>query len=276
MGKARKTSKKKAKRSRKVDEFGQSPAKRTTPRTRAVPTIKKREPEKLGFADMPGEIRNNIYEYALMPSNGKAVRLTGGSKVGGDLVLGLMATCKAVRKEATSFFYQENTFRIENLKLHQTLKLDHKFTWKMIDPHPKFPLWDRTLEGWTDHAKVEDRARPRQVLRTLRSMGPKNVANMRTVVFALHPQYPDQKDASKAITFPETPGLWIELQLLRRAPHYSLRVREELSSSKHLVKAWERGYCGYMRVYVHSQIQGRALRSLSNQDVMELADVAHQ
>jgi len=60
---------------------------------------------KCSFADLPGELRNQIYELSLTLGNSEPVRIKIGSTVGKELALGLLGTCKAVRKESAGVYY---------------------------------------------------------------------------------------------------------------------------------------------------------------------------
>ena len=77
--------------------------------------IRKDNAAKVGFGDLPAELRNQIYAIALKPSSGHPIRIvqhwTGHA--GRDLALGLLCSCKAVRKEALYFLYELNEFRID-------------------------------------------------------------------------------------------------------------------------------------------------------------------
>lgn len=82
---------------------------------RPPPQICRFDESKVGFGDLPAELRNQIYELALIPSSGAAIRIVQQPPgvAGEDIALGLLASCKAVRKEAWSFFYERNEFRVD-------------------------------------------------------------------------------------------------------------------------------------------------------------------
>lgn len=53
----------------------------TTPQTatfRLLPIIVKRDPNKVGFSDFPGELRNHVYEYTVLGSKDDPIRITSG------------------------------------------------------------------------------------------------------------------------------------------------------------------------------------------------------
>ena len=59
---------------------------------------------------MPAELRNQVYEYALVPSDGEIVRLHSRTQ---PLAIGLLRTCKAVTYRAISILYSTSKFRID-------------------------------------------------------------------------------------------------------------------------------------------------------------------
>jgi hypothetical protein len=69
---------------------------------RQGPVLAKSEPDRLGFSDLPPELRNYIYELALASSSGGPIPLTNHSGIERDCALNLLATCKAIAREASS------------------------------------------------------------------------------------------------------------------------------------------------------------------------------
>ena len=95
------------------------PTSRTPQRpSRQPPQISRAEVSKIGFGDLPAELRNLVYSYALSPNHGGSIRIVshppGLSKE--QLALNLLCTCKAVRRESWSFLYEGNDFRIDCVK----------------------------------------------------------------------------------------------------------------------------------------------------------------
>ena len=85
----------------------------------ARPGIRRADASKIGLGDLPAELRNHIYEIALKPSLSRSIRViqrVQEQKSRHDLALGLLCTCKAVRREAWSFLYEKNDFRIDCVK----------------------------------------------------------------------------------------------------------------------------------------------------------------
>lgn len=77
-------------------------------------TIGKLDHARKGLVDLPGELRNQIYDYALRPTLHQAIRITAGAMpMSSDLALGLLGTCKAVLREALLSLYCRNSFRID-------------------------------------------------------------------------------------------------------------------------------------------------------------------
>jgi hypothetical protein len=84
---------------------------------------------KLGFLDLPGEIRNTIYRYALnwpTPINGVDTQIPA---------IQLLITSNLVHDEASSIFYEENTFifglQIDWARLPEIVLVGF----------PKIPIW---------------------------------------------------------------------------------------------------------------------------------------
>jgi hypothetical protein len=84
---------------------------------------------KLGFLDLPGEIRNTIYRYALnRPAaiNGIDTKIPA---------VGLLITSHLVHEEASSIFYEENTFMFG-------LQIDWaRLPEIVLVGFPKVPIW---------------------------------------------------------------------------------------------------------------------------------------
>lgn len=87
------------------------------------PNIYRADPDKLGFGDLPAELRNIIYEIALKPSQRKSIPIVQQPRglSSRDLALGLLSACKAVRREAWTYLYEHNDFRIDCVKLPRTI-----------------------------------------------------------------------------------------------------------------------------------------------------------
>jgi hypothetical protein len=90
------------------------------------PAVPKR---KLEFLDLPGEIRNNIYFHAFIWTtaiNGVDTKIP---------TIGLLAASKVIHKEASSLFYEHNTFtfglQIDWARLPEIL----------LAGYPRLPIW---------------------------------------------------------------------------------------------------------------------------------------
>lgn len=78
------------------------------------PIIAKADTSRIGFANLPGEIRSIIYAIALQPTSSRAIKVVQQAGLNcREFALGLLCTCKAVRLEASRVFYQSNDFRID-------------------------------------------------------------------------------------------------------------------------------------------------------------------
>lgn len=90
-----------------------------------------------GFADLPGELRNKIYELALTCEGGTAIRITSGmGNMGRSLALGLLSLCKGVRKEALGYFLESNSFRVDVIKLDKNTRPEGMYTASRVPLDP--------------------------------------------------------------------------------------------------------------------------------------------
>ncbi|KAI7264297.1 hypothetical protein KC345_g8872 [Hortaea werneckii] len=77
--------------------------------------------DKSPLSKLAAEIRNEIYELVLCPSDGIHIGLVEGTVAAVKLahpppeqkICSLLATCKAIRKECRSMFYETNVFQID-------------------------------------------------------------------------------------------------------------------------------------------------------------------
>jgi hypothetical protein len=108
---------------KKCRKTNAAPKRRSKPKSnlqrtrRPPPQICKADESKVGFGDIPAELRNQIYEAALSPSNGTSIRIVQmpSGVAARTVALGLLSSCKAIREEAWSFLYERNVFRIDCL-----------------------------------------------------------------------------------------------------------------------------------------------------------------
>lgn len=132
---------------------------------RPIAVFAKQDLSKVGFSDLPGEIRNTIYEYTLTVHRTKSVRLRRCANSPSSIGLGLLRTCKKIRKKATGIFWHGNIFRIDMLRL----KPQHD------DP---------------DQHTLYTNDRPDRALgRLLDTMDSAHLAEMRSFLFAYHNDY---------------------------------------------------------------------------------------
>jgi hypothetical protein len=99
---------------------------RTTLKLTVLNTAPKRD---LGLLDLPGEIRNKIYRYALIstaPINGIETKIPA---------IWLLATSRGIHEEASSIFYEENTFTF-GLQIHWT-----KLPEIVLAGFPRLEIW---------------------------------------------------------------------------------------------------------------------------------------
>lgn len=94
-------------------------------RVRDEPTIGSVKPA--SFTGLPGELRNRIYDFALLGYGRDTIRITSGMDLmGRNLGLGLFGSCKTIRREALSYFLKCNSFRIDVIKLSQNTRKEGK------------------------------------------------------------------------------------------------------------------------------------------------------
>ena len=216
---------------------------------RVAPVIVKNDTGKKALSDLPGEIRNVIYEYALSPSSRTTIRLNGGGAVATDIALSLLATSKAVKKETTSLFYGANKFRIDLL-----YPLMNEQISKMTDA--EFPEWRNRIQ------------KPR-LSRNLSMMGYKGLSMIRTFVFALHVRTVDTR-AAELPAFPEVAHVTLELSLTSETPYYEFRICHNESEEA-------RPYilCDLIETispFVHQTFTVRGLRKLAKVDIIDIAN----
>lgn len=102
---------------------------------------------------LPGELRNKLYELVLFEEDGVTVSPTGPKtwlihkrrfgKPSGPRplsVVGLPATCKAIRSECLRIFYAINTFTFET---------------KHFEQQDRTALWFKRLAAWVSHRQRE-------------------------------------------------------------------------------------------------------------------------
>lgn len=68
---------------------------------------------------IPPELRNHIYRYALVQDSG--IQVSAQER----LQPALLRTCRQTRKEASSIFYEENTFEVNTVDMKPQLPLQH-------------------------------------------------------------------------------------------------------------------------------------------------------
>ena len=77
---------------------------------------------KMALLDLSGELRNQIWRYALVEENAIAIPATNTSE---PLQPGLLSVNRQLRAECTDIYYNENTFYLEVEPRRTDSKLKH-------------------------------------------------------------------------------------------------------------------------------------------------------
>ncbi|KAK3671622.1 hypothetical protein LTR78_008545 [Recurvomyces mirabilis] len=220
-----------SKRKRAVDGNHESVPKRQ----RHQPSLTKDDTTRASFADLPGELRTAIYEYALYPDNRSPLRLAGGA--GRYVAINLLGATKVIRKEAEALLYSLNTFRIDMPRLcHDVVPMGEldkltpaggpsTLSAKDFQRHWQERKARNELERqWSDAAGLPG------VHAALQAMGPKRLRQIRSFVFAYHAHPNPLKNIQDVLQCPEKADIAIRLELTTRKPYFSCSIVNELTS----------------------------------------------
>ena len=209
------------------------------------PSITKLDPTRFGLGDLPGELRNLVYRYALVHHD--AVNITHDtSKANRELALSLMAVCKAVHREALPIFYTENTFRrtyVKGVYWHEEL-----------DPY-----------GRHDHeANKELNTLPLDHF--IQCIGGKNLSMISKMEFATYQLSYNPRYASQVGSLGK-PCHVVQITIAPRSPYIIASLgetKDRLRSGAELQESSD-----YLQAHVKS-MQIRGVRKLAKQEVEEL------
>lgn len=234
-------------------------------RRRAPPSIEPKDVSKTSFADLPAELRNIIYEYALTRSEGGPIYLAGGRTTGKDLALGLLAGCKAIYKEASGIFFAKATFRVDFGRVTRK-------AWKEME---------RTACWRSNSMEAYRRIYP-AVTKALRILGAKNVARIRSWLFVYHDGSPSGPRDDCGIPIEGT--LCFRLDLLPRAPFarldYDRRYAHRGDAEEWKrgdAEEWKRGGLLHSAMcYIEQEVAFGPIRGLAIGDVLRFVEWLRQ
>lgn len=259
---------KKRKRTTATPWYEGSRKRRTGPRTsanrathRPDPSITSSNPSKTGFADLPGELRNKIYELALVNSSGKPIRITSGmDTMGRALGLGVLGICKAVRKEALGYFYDSNTFRIDAILLPPNTRREGPLDYFTDCYDSRLKAYEAPLRNFINGA--------RSTTSLNRTHGLKSIRRLTFAYFHVEPAASSPVGTQPLL--PDTADLVITWALQPRAPYYTLVADQSRSTETDLgiiIEVMER-----LTSTIQNMVELRDVRKFAAKDVMEIAD----
>ncbi|KAK4553652.1 hypothetical protein LTR86_009150 [Recurvomyces mirabilis] len=240
-------------------------------RRRLQPILTTEDRTRVSFADLPGELRNTIYEYALRSDNGSPLRLSGGA--GRYVAINLLGATKVIRKEAEALLYSLNTFRIDMPRLCYDVvpadELDNllagnqpsTMSAKDFQRHrEKHRAYIELQRQWSDAAGLPG------VHAALQAMGPMRLRLIRSFVFAYHAHPNPLKNIHDVLQCPEKADIAIRLDLTTKRPYFTCSIVDEISSEADTSKrdvslrhAWE---------LFEMEIEPRRLTYLARRDVV--------
>ncbi|KAK5127459.1 hypothetical protein LTR85_006798 [Meristemomyces frigidus] len=230
-----------------------------TRRSRANPVIKSASPT-AGFANLPGELRNKIYELTLLGDNAEPIRITSAQDLmGRNLALGLLGSCKAVRKEALSYFY--NNFRIDIVKLNQNTRREGPLEYFTECYDSRAKAYEAPVRRFIDCARYTSRLNKDSGLKAISSIS-----------FAYHHDDSSAVHRAQRIIFGSSSYLPViaDLVLTWTLQPYSLAVDYALSAETDRSKIDE--VKSRMSSTIDNMIELRSVEKFASNDVVEVAD----
>ncbi|KAK4549820.1 hypothetical protein LTR36_005121 [Oleoguttula mirabilis] len=235
---------------------------------RPEPTMLPHDPGAAVFGGLSGELRNIIYKLALWGPDGDAIRITSGMDLmGRNLALGLLGTCKAVRKETLGLFYDpSNSFRVDVVKLNQNTR--------RVGPFDYFTdCYDSRRKAYEDPIR-KFIASLRYTSRLDKPYGLKAIPSFTFAYFNVDPAETASLVAMVAgmspPLLPDTADLVLIWKLQPEAPYYSLTVdysRTDETNQQDIDEVMSR-----MRDTIGNMVEMRTVRLFAAADVLEIAD----
>lgn len=223
---------------------------------RKQPEIKPVDPSKHSLRDLPGELRNRIYDLTLKLPNDKPIRITSGMRETGEqLGLGLLGTCKAIRKEALGIYLPGPGFRVDVVKLNKNTRREGPLQYFTECYDSRAKAYEAPIRRFLDGTKYTARLN--------RSFGLKTVERL---VFAYYHADPETDQPF----LPEQADLVIEWKLQTRPPYFTLGINHDLTSEtleSRIGRTMER-----MHSTISNMVELRSVHQFAVKDVIEISD----
>lgn len=226
----------------------------------------KEDESKTSFSDLPPELRNTIYEYALCPANGQAFPFRHYPKVAelDTIAFNLLNTCYAIRKEANAIFYSRNTFRIDLLHVPETAQ---DFD-TLRSQHLSKDAEDREAqrEARREIDDLRQQLEKPLLSQALKAIAAKNLSLVNSFKFAYHVRQPRSRKSFRTVNLSRIPKFTVKLQLQEKGFDLALcqRVKDDAFRA-----SWE----DVTAPHFASIIGARGLRALAKNDVLMLANM---
>lgn len=230
---------------------------------RAVAILRKADETKTGFSDLPPELRNTIYEYALCPSGGNAIpfRLLPELERYGDIAFNMLNTCKGIQQEATGIFYGRNRFRIDLLRYRSVL-----VPLEMQNRLAAAPLHTKGLV-FHEIVRFQVIRGLSQLSRAISAISAKKLSLIKSFIYAYHFAGQNEAQALETFDFTRTPEFEVEVKFHKKSPYFT--VEQQITAHGKQIRD---GNVDGPKHYLTSMIQSRNLRTLAKKDVLDFAD----
>jgi len=225
--------------------------------------MNKLDDDRLGLSDMPAEIRNLIYYFALSPSSDGPVRLTGGAVVGRDIALNLLATSTIVGREAAGVLNNDVGFRVDLCPVTKSMWPD-SLTWSKWKKENcgDYSSYTRVCE-----AMMDSLGKP-NMLTSLATMGGKRLGSIKRFTFVFRKVMPKIK-TDDAPSLSEKGDLAFTLRLLPRSPYYRIiPARAYATDTREDAYTRTTGYCAD---FIADMVAIRRLKTLARNDINQHA-----
>lgn len=229
--------------------------------------VSKQDPSEIGFSDLPPELRNNIYDYALVAPEGEAIPIANFPGISNlrDLGYNLVNTCKAIQEEARPFFYGQNIFRIDLLRIERG-GLSNKMRAELDEEVRSGPVPFRGPYGILDlQQRYKDYAL-RHLSGAVASMSAANLASITTFVFAIHTPDPRRRENVTNVDITRAHGV-LQLEIDENDRSISV-IDRRVDRNGNSFRDWESTMFGLVLEDL-TGIQG--LKILDKEDILRIA-----